>query len=75
MNRAEVMAIIGQYSRDGYTAHVAKGGVMVDELGYRSMTQARRDTGINRDVIMAIVARRNGRFTAQYNRNTERDGD
>ena len=61
MNRAEIMAIIGQYSRDGYTAHVAQAGVIVDGLGYRSMREARRDTGIDRNALMAMVARRNGR--------------
>jgi len=51
MKRAEIMAIIGQYSREGFTAHTVTGGLYLDGIGYRTIKQARRDTGINQDTI------------------------
>ena len=45
MKRQEVAAIIGQYSRQGFSAEAVPGGFIVDGQ-YRSAKQARRDTGV-----------------------------
>ena len=50
MNRAEVMAIIGQYSRQGINASPAEGGFILmgeDCLTFRSAREARLDTGVD----------------------------
>jgi len=49
MKRHEVSAIIGAYSRQGFAAEAVAGGFLVtgtNVCGYRSMKQARRDTGV-----------------------------
>jgi hypothetical protein len=50
MNRRETMAIIGAYSRQGFNATPAAGGIWIDSENvheYRTAREARRDTGID----------------------------
>ena len=50
MKRHELSAIIGAYSRMGYSATAASGGVWIDSDNvheYRTMREARLDTGVN----------------------------
>ena len=50
MKRHEVAAIIGAYSRQGYSATAAAGGFWVDSMyvhEFRTMREARKDTGVH----------------------------
>jgi len=50
MKRQEVAAIIGAYSRQGFSAEAVPGGFLVaggQLCGFRSAKEARRDTGVN----------------------------
>jgi hypothetical protein len=47
MKRHEIMAIIGSYSRQGFSAEAVPGGFIVNGKGYRTTKEARRDTGVD----------------------------
>ena len=47
MKRHEVSAIIGAYSRQGFSARAVSGGFIVEQLGFRTTREARIDTGVN----------------------------
>jgi hypothetical protein len=54
MKRHEVAAIIGAYSRQGYSATAAAGGFWVDSMyvhEFRTMREARRDTQVRVEVV------------------------
>jgi hypothetical protein len=47
MYRGEVAAIEGAYSRQGFTAVRVPGGFLIDNADYRTIREARRDTGVD----------------------------
>ena len=47
MKRHEAMAILGAYSRQGFSAEHVAGGFLVESMGFRSMKEARIDTGVD----------------------------
>jgi hypothetical protein len=51
MKRHEIAAIIGSYSRQGFAAEAVPGGFLVDGAGYRTVREARIDTGVRFDRI------------------------
>ena len=61
MQRKEIAAIIGAYSRQGLSALAVAGGFIVDgetSHEYRTMNEARRDTETDPRVLRVIVERR-----------------
>jgi hypothetical protein len=66
MKRHEVAAIIGAYSRQGFSATPAAGGIWVDSENvheYRTIREARIDTGIN--LARSIITREHASYRAQ----------
>jgi hypothetical protein len=58
MKRHEIAAIIGAYSRQGFSATPVSGGIWVDSENvheYRTIREARGDTGI--DFARSIITR------------------
>lgn len=47
MKRHEAMAIIGAYSRQGFSAEHVAGGFLVDGMGFRTVRESRKDTGVD----------------------------
>ena len=54
MHRREIMAIVGAYSRQGFSAYPVQGGFLLNagrgnegRFAFRTAREARRDTGID----------------------------
>ena len=68
MNRAEQSAIMGAYMRSGFGCWRVPGGFLVENYGFRTYREARRDTGVDWSVLPAIYRKEAREYMYQTGR-------